>query len=132
MHLRKYPTTLGGLLKPFESTTVGYKWNYTKNESLYYMQQEFKSLFDGRLRTIYQETDAGRGVEVNVGEAMRKSSVKFEYILNHDSRPEIFRHSFVTDPDNFAYLKLTSKRRKNKVDTDHCGRELMQRALCND
>lgn len=26
-----YRTTIGGLLKPFKSTSVGYKWNYGKN-----------------------------------------------------------------------------------------------------
>ena len=37
--INKYATTLGGLLKPFGPTSVGYKWNYAKNESLYYFQQ---------------------------------------------------------------------------------------------
>jgi|LauGreDrversion4_2_1035121.scaffolds.fasta_scaffold618771_1 hypothetical protein len=36
--MRKYKTTLGGLLKPLKSTSVGYKWNYAKNDSLYYFQ----------------------------------------------------------------------------------------------
>jgi len=31
-----YKTTLGGIIKPLKSTAVGYKWNYSKNESLYY------------------------------------------------------------------------------------------------
>lgn len=34
--VRKYKKNLGGLLKPFKSTAVGYKWNYAKNDSLYY------------------------------------------------------------------------------------------------
>lgn len=71
-------------------------------------------------------------MEVNVAETMKKSSIKFEWDLNPEERPSIFTHSFVTDPDNFAYFKLIQKRRKNKVDTDHCSRLLMERALNND
>jgi hypothetical protein len=55
--LRKYKITLGGLLKPLKSTSAGYKWNYTKNESLYYFQQEFQPIFEKRIRTIFQYTD---------------------------------------------------------------------------
>jgi len=51
LYLRKYQTTLGGLLKPFKSSSAGYKWNYAKNESLYYFAQQFKSLHG--VRTIY-------------------------------------------------------------------------------
>ena len=131
-YLRKYPTTLGGILRPFSSTSVGYKWNYAKNDSLYYLRQEMKAFYQNRVRTVFQETSAGKGVEVNVNEALRKSSLKFEIDLWPESRPKIFRHSFITDPDNFAYLKFTTKNRKNKVDTDHCSTLLMQRALNND
>ncbi|TNV72604.1 hypothetical protein FGO68_gene5401 [Halteria grandinella] len=132
--VRDYKTTLGGLLKPFQSTTAGYKWNYGKNQSLYYLQQEMKpfSAFGNKVRTIYQETSSGRGIETNVGEAVRKSSLLFEVDLFPGKRPDIFRHSFITDPNNYLYLKLIQKTRKNKVDTDHCSKLLMERALCGD
>jgi hypothetical protein len=106
LFLRKFNTTLGGLLKPFSSTGAGYKWNYAKNESLYYFRQEFKPIFNEKVRTVYQDVSSGRGVEVLVGEAQRKTSLKFEKDLKPEKRPDIFRHSFVTDPDNFAYVKL--------------------------
>jgi hypothetical protein len=32
-HWRDYRTTIGGLLKPFKSTSFGYKKNYAKNQS---------------------------------------------------------------------------------------------------
>ena len=48
------------------------------------------------------------------------------------AHPSIFTHSFVSDPDNLAYLKFTQKRRKNFVDKDHCSRALLERALNND
>ena len=59
-----------------------------------------------RIRTIYQETSAGRGVEVNVAETVKKSSFKFEYDLYPEKRPEFFTHSAITDPENFIYFKL--------------------------
>ena len=90
------------------------------------------SLFGNKIRSIYQETSSGGGIEVNVGEAVRKSSMKFEVDLFPLKRPDIFRHSFITDPNNFLYFKLISKTRKNKVDTDHCSKLLMERALNGD
>jgi hypothetical protein len=84
------------------------------------------------IRTIYQETSSGRGIEVNVSEAVRKSSFKFEMDLYPGKRPDIFRHSFITDPNNFLYFKLIQKVRRNKVDTDHCSKLLMERALNGD
>lgn len=63
---------------------------------------------------------------------MRKSSLRFEVDLHPEERPSIFRHSFVTDPDNYGFLKLSQKRRKNMVDKDHCSRVLMDRAINND
>lgn len=131
--MRKYKTTLGGLLKPFKSTALGYKWNYAKNDSLYYLQQEFKPFYQNRIRTIVQETHKGRGVESCVSENLRGSSIKFAYdFVLPENRPKIFTHSFVTDPEKYAYLKFSQKRRKNKVDTDHCSRLLMERSLNND
>jgi hypothetical protein len=85
-----------------------------------------------KIRTIYQETSSARGVETNVGETSMKSSLKFEMDLFPEKRPEIFTHSFVNDPDNFVYFKLIQKRRRNKVDTDHCSRLLMESALNSD
>lgn len=106
--MTKYPTTLGGLLKPFESTAAGYKWNYAKGDSLYYVQQEMKPFFHDSVRTIFQQTSQGRGVESCVSENVLKSSVKFVYnFVKPEDRTEIFKHSFVTDPDKFAYFKLS-------------------------
>jgi hypothetical protein len=56
----------------------------------------------------------------------------FEYDLDPESRPSLFTHSFVTDPDNYVFLKFSQKRRKNMVDKDHCSRLLMDRAINND
>lgn len=63
---------------------------------------------------------------------MRKSSIRFEVDLFPEDRPSIFRHSFVTDPDNYGYLKFSVKKRKNNIDKDHCSRLLMDRAINND
>lgn len=84
------------------------------------------------MRTFYQITSAGRGVEVNVAEAVQKTSVKFEYDLSSDHRPSIFRHYFLSDADNFLFFKLIQKQRRNRVDTNHCSRLLMERALSSD
>ena len=120
-------------MKPFKSTALGYKWNYAKGDSLYYVQQEMKPFFHNRVRTIFQHISQGRGVESCVSENVLKSSVKFVYdFVKPEDRTEIFKHSYVTDPDKYAYFKLSQKRRKNKVDTDHCSRLLMERALNND
>lgn len=91
-----------------------------------------KPFWGNRIRTIFQETSSSRGVETNVGETAGKSSVKFECDLWPSQRPELFTHSFVTDPDNYLYLKFIQKRRKNRVDTDHYSRVLMERALKSD
>jgi len=63
---------------------------------------------------------------------MRKSSISFEVDLDPESRPSIFRHSFITDPNNYGYLKFSLKKRKNMVDRDHSSRILMDRAINND
>jgi hypothetical protein len=59
------------------------------------------------VRTIFQNVSSGRGIESNVNEAVDKSSVKFEIDIHPDKRPEIFTHSFISDPDNFIYLKFS-------------------------
>jgi len=106
--MRKYKTTLGGLLKPFESTAAGYKWNYAKNDSLYYFQQEMKPFYHNRVRTILQEIHQARGIESCVSEDLRKTSLKFIYdFVPPEERTKIFRHSYISDPDQYAYLKVS-------------------------
>ncbi len=63
---------------------------------------------------------------------MYKNSLKFLYDLDKESRKIIFDKSFINDPDNFAFLKLSMKQRTNKVDTNHSSRLLMENAIGND
>lgn len=127
-----YPKNLGGLLRPFKTTLFGYKWNYHKGQSFYYMKQEMKPFSEYKIRTYLQEVfTANRPVEVNVSEALNKSSLIFQYDLISE-QPDIFTDSFVDNPDNFVYLKFIQKRRRNKVDTDHCSKLLMERAINHD
>ena len=92
-----------------------------------------KPFFRNRIRTVFQATRSDRGVESCVSESAWKNSVKFAFdFVPPEERTKIFRHSYVHDPEKFAYLKFIQKRRKNKVDTDHCSRVLMESALNND
>lgn len=89
--INKFNTTLGGLLKPFGPMAAGYKWNYAKNESLYYFQQHFKKFYHNQVRTVFQETSNGRGIESCVSESLKKTSIKFEVdLVEQEKRPQIF------------------------------------------
>jgi hypothetical protein len=47
-------------------------------------------------------------------------------------RTSLFKNSFIDDPDSFMFFKISSKRRRNKVDTDHCSKQLMERSINHD
>lgn len=77
--MSKYKTTLGGLLKPFQSSMVGRRWNYAKNEFSDYFMQEMKPFYKDRIRTIFKAAKSDRAVESCVSENIWKNSVKFMY-----------------------------------------------------
>jgi outer membrane protein assembly factor BamA len=46
-------------------------------------------------------------VESCVSETLHKTSLKFVYdFVKPEDRTEIFKHSYITDPDKYAYFKL--------------------------
>ena len=63
---------------------------------------------------------------------MYKISLTLSKDLDPKERPSLFSNSFVDDPRRMVYAKVSSKTRKNKVDTDHSSTLLMQRALKSD
>jgi hypothetical protein len=92
-----------------------------------------KPFYHQRIRTLLKYAKLNRGVESCVSENAKKSSITFAFdLVPPEERTKIFRHSYVTDPEKFAYFKLIQKNRKNNVDTDHCSRLLMERSLNND
>ena len=49
-----------------------------------------------------------------------------------ENRSEIFERSFLDVPENYLYVKLKSKGRNNKVDTDNCSKNLIERSINHD
>lgn len=58
--------------------------------------------------------------------------MKFCYDFYPELRPTLFDNSFVDDPMNMTYFKISSKNRYNKIDTDHSSKLLMERSLNRD
>ena len=44
----------------------------------------------------------------------------------------MFKHSYADDPEQNIYIKLAKKNRRNRVDTNHSSRVLMENALGGD
>ena len=120
---------VGGLLRPFKSSEFGCNYNFAKSAHRLYWLQEFRSLFGKRLTPYYQQVFSRRLVEPCVLEYMYKSAFIMRYDLWKEEKTKLFRKSYVEDPDNYLYLKVINRHRKNHVDTDHASKLLMERSL---
>ncbi|CDW76578.1 UNKNOWN [Stylonychia lemnae] len=131
--VRKYSHLLGGLFKPFKFMEFGYKWNYDRYDSKYYFIKEFKPFSQFKIKTQWQYSTNYRTVDTNAHENLYKTSLKFLYNLDkYHQSSKLFRHSAIHDPDQYAYLKFSSKTRSNRVNTNHSSRLLMENALGGD
>ena len=63
---------------------------------------------------------------------LRKIIGEKEQIPDDWEKPELFNMSFVYNPQNYMYAKVSKKSRQNKVGADHSSAALLENAVGQD
>lgn len=123
----------------FAESSIGTKHRFAKNQRLLFIQQEFEPFW--QVVPVFRRSWSNRTIEQNCSERMQKTSVTFRRdfrqglavgLEDGQDAPNLFKHSFLCNPQNFVYLKLSSKFRQNKVAELHSSAALVENAVGED